>query len=108
MGGIGRPDIVVIGNVHRAPNFLEGLCDFVDIGLRFHTGGDGFLFDLLAMFVRAGHESDLISHHSLVSGYRIRADIAIGMSDMNVAGSVVDRRRDVEIFLFLFHKHLTK
>jgi hypothetical protein len=53
------------------------------------------------VFISTGHESDVVTSQTLVSGDGVSGDTAIGMSDMDITGSIINWSRDVKIFLFV-------
>ena len=59
----------------------------------------GLLLYLLTVFVGAGEKHHVVAAHSLVPRYRIRGHGAVGVTDVQLVGRVVDRRRDVEFTL---------
>ena len=81
-------DESVIGGVHQVKDPLDLCCLHVDKGLWSHSGCLGFFFDLLAMFVCSGLESDIITDQSLVAGNGIGHDDLIGVSDVRFAAGI--------------------
>ena len=89
------PDIAVITDVHIRPKALECFYDFVYIFLWGNAFFSGFLFDFQTVFIGTGEEHDIIALHPAVTSDGVASNRCIAMSDMRIAGRVINRGCDV-------------
>jgi hypothetical protein len=98
--GFGGADEIVIGTAERCHHVFEQLRHLLD-----EFGGAaallaGRLLDLLAVFIGAGQEQDVIAVEPFEAGKRIRCQHFIGMADMGSAIRIRNGGGDIEL---LFH-----
>ena len=100
---VGGADEAVVGDVHELPEVLDPTGALHDI-VHELLGGDpgllGLILDLLTVLVGAGQEHDVVSLEPLVPGHGVGGHGAVGVADVETAGGVVDRRRDIKFLIF--------
>ena len=102
---VGGADKPVIGYVHQLPQVQHatGTGDnIIDKLLGGLTGLPRLVLDFLAVLVGAGQEHDVIALHPLVAGHGIGGDGAIGVSDVQTVGRIIDGRCNVKFALVRF------
>ena len=102
MVGLGGPHKAIVGCVHEVPDALNFRRYLVDIGLRRHAGIFCFALNLLTVLVRSGLKIYIIALFALKAGNRVRQNNLIGISDVRLAGSIGNRRRDIVGFSDFF------
>ena len=103
---VGGADEAVVGDVHELPQILDtaGSCDdVIDKFLRSDACGLCLLLYLLTVLVGTGEKHDIVAAHSLVSCDGVGCDGAVGVTDMQLIGGVVDGCCDVECSLFHYN-----
>ena len=93
---LGRPDVIVVGDVEVAEHALEDGSDLVDERLRLDAALEGGLLDLLAVLVESGEEVDVPAAQAHVTGDHVGQDFLVGVAEVRRAVGVVDGRGDVE------------
>jgi len=101
---IGGADEVIVVDVQFRPEGPELGADAVGIGLGIDAGLLGGLGDLVAVFVRAGHEKGPVSGKLMITRQDIGEDCRIGMADVRRGIDIVNRGRDI---IVLVHGILT-
>ena len=102
---VGGADETVVGDVHELPQVLDAALagdDIVNELLRRDTGGLGLFLYLLTVLIGAREKHDIVAAQALVSCDGVGCDSAVGVTDMQLIGGVVDRCCDVECSLFHF------
>ncbi len=100
---VGGADEAVVGDVHQLPQILNApgaVHDAVYELLRRDSGGGGDVADLLAVLVGAGEEHDVLPQQAVIAGQCICGHRAVGVADVELVRGIVDRRGDIEFFLF--------
>ena len=64
------------------------------------AGRGGLVLDLLAVLVGAGQEHHVVALQPLVARHGVGGHGAVGVADVQLVRGVVDRRGDIEFFLF--------
>ena len=96
---LGRADKVVVGQFQLFRKGLPVGGEFVAIGLRGFSIGEGSLLDLLAVFVEAGQKKNLLSQAAMRPGNHVRHDFFVGMAEVRLAVDVINRGGDVKPFV---------
>ena len=102
MVGLGGSHKAVVGRVHEVPDSLDLRGDLIHIGLRRHAGILCLALNLLTVLVRSGLKIYVIALFALKAGNRVRQNNLIGISDVRLAGSIGNRRRDIVGFSDFF------
>ena len=98
---IGGADELVVRSADAVPNGADDTRDVVDIGLRGDARLFRLLFDLLAVFVRARLEADVVALHALETDDGVRQNGFVSVADVRLARSIGDRRRYIIIALHI-------
>ena len=96
---VGGADEAVIADVHQLPQIqhaARGGDDVVHELLGRDSGLPGLVLDLLAVLVRTGEEHDLAAGQTLVAGHGVGGHGAVGLTDVEAAGGVVDGSGNVK------------
>ena len=102
---VGGADEPVIGNVHQLPQILDTTFALHDVVHKLLRGDTGFLcliLNLLAVFVGAGEEHNVIALEPLIACHGVGCHGAIGVADVKLGGRVVDGGCDIERPLTFF------
>ena len=92
----------IVGRVHEVPDTLNFRRYLVDIRLRRHTGIFCLALNLLTVLVCSGLKIYVIALFALKAGNCVRQNNLIGISDVRLAGSIGNRRRDIVGFSDFF------
>ena len=96
---VGGADEAVVRDVHQLPEIQHALFpgdDVVHELLRRNAGSLRLVLDLLPVFVGAGEEHHVITAQALVAGDGVACHGAVGVTDVELGGGVVDRRCDIK------------
>ena len=96
VAGLGRADVVVVGDVEAGPDLLPPRRHLVHPGLRVHPGRLGRALELEAVLVGPGEVEDLLAAEPVVPGDEVGRHRRVRVTDVRDVVRVVDRRRDVE------------
>ena len=102
---VGGADEPVIGNVHQLPQILDTTFALYNVVHKLLRGDTGFLclvLNLLAVFVGAGEEHNVIALEPLEASHGVGCHGAIGVADVKLGGRVVDGGCDIELPLAFF------
>src|ERR1039458_3675522 len=92
---LGRADEIVVRDPELFPEVPKRRC----VAVGHDDRGDAFLFrdllDVLAVLVRAGQKTHVLSREAEIAGKRIRDDRGVEMPDVGPVVDVVDRGREV-------------
>ena len=102
----GGTNEVIIGNIQFFPKLLEHANNLIGVFNRGNPCFFGFLFNLLAVFIRTGQEKDIIAVQTLETSHAVRNGCAIGMSDVQFRTGVVNRGGNVVLWFFAHEKFL--
>ena len=92
---VGGPDEVIVGHGQLRPEGAELGADLIGVCFRGDAGLLRGFRDLVAVFVRSGHEKGPVSGQAVVAGKHVGDDRRVGMADMGRCVDVVDRGGDV-------------
>jgi len=92
---VGGPDEIIVGHGQLRPESAELGADLIGVCFRGDAGLLRGFCDLVAVFVRSGHEKGPVSGQAVVAGKHVGDDRRVGMADMGRCVDVVDRRGDV-------------
>ena len=98
---VGRADETVVRDIHELPEVQDTAGAFDDLihkGLGRDASFLRFFLDLLAMFIRAGKEHNIIAPQALIAGDGVSGDGAVGVADVKLIRGIIDRRGDEEGF----------
>ena len=95
-----RADEVVVADVEAFPEILEARDDLVRVFDGLDAGLFGLLLDFLPVLVRARQEEDVIARETVIPRDGVGNRRAVGMPDMQLRARIINRRRDIEWFLF--------
>ena len=96
MARLGGPDEVVVRDPQRRPQVAEVRLHLVAVLLRRQAPLLRGLLDLLAVFVDARQEEDVLPEPLVEARQHVRQDGAVRVPDVRLVVDVVDGRRDVE------------
>ena len=96
---LGRPDEVIIGEIHAGCQIPKILADTVGKGLRRHALVCRGFLDFLAMFVGTGEKHHLKPVEAFEAGQHITGKGRVGVADMRLVIHVVDRCCNVKTLL---------
>ena len=92
-------DVIIVGQAHSIPEGAEFRRDFIGELLRSLARSLGCALDLLPMFVGAGQEPRVVAQHAVAAGDRVAGKRGVSMADVRTRIDVVDRGRDVKVFV---------
>jgi hypothetical protein len=99
MAALCGSDEVIVGNIQFLPERLKAQNHFIAVGLWIDPSLLGRFLHLLAVFIRAGEEENVVSLEALEAGEDIRSHSGIRMANMRNIINIVDRGGDVKEFL---------
>jgi hypothetical protein len=104
--GVGGTDEAIVGNVHELPQIQNALLTGNDVIYKLLGGDTGFLgtgLDLLTVLVGAGEEKYIIATESLIPSHSISGYGAVGMTDVQLVGGVVNGGGDKKFLTGITH-----
>ena len=93
---VGGADVAVIADVHLCPEGFERLDDLVHVFFRGNALGSGFLFDFQTVLIGTGEKDHIIALHPSVACDGIAGNGGVAVSDVRIAGRIVDRCGNIE------------
>src|SRR5699024_18888 len=90
---VGGADEAIVGDVHELPQIEDAALAGDNVVHKF-LGGDagllGLVLNLLAVLVGAGEEHHVVATHALIARHGVGGHGAVGVTDVELVGGVVD------------------
>jgi hypothetical protein len=99
---VGGSDKLVVAYVHKLPQLFYVGVKRVHILFGLHSLFRSAARNVLSVLVGAGKEKHVPALHALEARYGVAYHGCVAMPQMQLAGRVIKRRRDIKCF-FLFH-----
>ena len=100
---IGSPNKIVIGNMHFFPQCFKTIYNICSIFKRRNALCFCSALDFLAMFIRTGQETYIITSQSLKTSNRICYRCTICMTNVQLSTWIINRCRNIIRFLCVSH-----
>ena len=88
MIGISGANELVVGRVHQIEQTTDHPGHIIHKRLGVFPGRFGFFFDLLTVFIGAGHEEDVVTFLTFTARDRIRENDLVDVADVRLTGGV--------------------